>query len=359
MKTPPKVLIAAGGTGGHLIPAQQLGKLLSQHTECQVAFAGYNLRKSPYFRKNEFRFFEILSAPKSTARLSLFKTLIKGFFQAIRVLWKEKPDVVVGFGSYHSAPVLLASALLGKKILLYEANRTMGKVNRWISLFAKAIGYQFPLMGFQSPKLVSVQWFPWTQANSANCSRSDALADFGLNNEYFTVLVFGGSQGAMFLNQIAPDVLKRLKRAQAIHLAGTNEGAQLAMERYEKENIPAKVLVFEENMEKAYAAADFALCRSGAGTVAELIRFSVPSMLVPYPYAAENHQQQNAKYLSDLGGALICPQTEAKAESMATQIEGADRERMKEALKRAAKGNESSIQFYQLVARYAGKNTRS
>ena len=278
-----------------------------------------------------------------------------GFFLAVRLLRKVHPDVVVGFGSYHSAPVLLASVALGKKIVLYEANRTIGKVNRWLSFAAIAIGYQFPLIGWQSPKLVPIRWLPWRIEQKRVWTQQQALAEYGLNEGRFTLLVFGGSQGASFLNETAPSVVQQLSNAQVIHLAGSELAAQKTRDLYQQKKIPACVLSFEQEMEKAYAAADFALCRSGAGTTAELIRYAVPALLIPYPYAAESHQQENAKYVCSLGGAMQLAQSEADIASMVDRIEKADREKMQTTLRQAARENEELEMLDELVSRVCNR----
>lgn len=128
-----KVLIAAGGSGGHLFPARQLAEQL---TGDEVLFAGHHLSKSPFFEKEKIPFREIESAPLTNKFLFL-KALWKGFWQSVDLLRTVRPDVVVGFGSFHSFPVLLAATILRKKVVLFEANCSLGKVNRFFSLLRK------------------------------------------------------------------------------------------------------------------------------------------------------------------------------------------------------------------------------
>lgn len=337
-----KILIAAGGTGGHLIPAQQLATQLQDIPGMDVLFGGYKLQESPYFQQNSFRFAEI----DSSASIKRPSLLIKGTYQAWQLIRKEKPDVVVGFGSYHSAPVLLAAALLRKKIFLYEANRTMGKVNRWMAPFAQKIGCQFPLVGTTNEKFVRVPLLPWGKFHRAGRMPSaEAKASYGLDGDRFTLLVFGGSQGAAFLNEIMPTVANRMN-VQVIHCAGNEIAAEIARRAY---IVPAVVKAIEKDMRRAYSAADFVVCRSGAGTLAELIQFTAPALLIPYPFAADQHQQVNAEYLCELGGSIALDQSQSSVDDIIDCIHAANVTAMQRALASAARQNESLQEFYQLV----------
>ncbi len=148
-----RVLIAAGGTGGHLFPAQQLAKIL----DADIQFAGYKIGTSPFFEREKIAYTEIVAHPLSKGFVF---AVWKGFWQAIQAIRLFAPDVVVGFGSYHVFPVLLASIFLRKKLVLFEANCKMGKVNRFFSFFADRIASQFPMEG---KKTVLVQWLPWKE----------------------------------------------------------------------------------------------------------------------------------------------------------------------------------------------------
>jgi UDP-N-acetylglucosamine--N-acetylmuramyl-(pentapeptide) pyrophosphoryl-undecaprenol N-acetylglucosamine transferase len=333
-----KVLIAAGGTAGHLFPAQQLAELLEK--DCEVILAGHHLEKSPYLQKSRFRFCDCESAPFGK---QFFVALLRGLWKSIRLLLSFKPDVVVGFGSYHTAPLLLASVLLRKKIVLYEANRSMGKVNQLFTPFAKKIAVQF----LNSEKYTRVPLFPWIQKEKP--MKAAALQAYGLDPRAKTILVFGGSQGAKFLNETMPKV-PLAAEVQLIHLAGSDEAAKMTAESYAKAGIRAVVKSFEPNMAQAYAAADFAVCRSGAGTMAELIRYGVPSLLIPYPYAY-GHQELNANYLKDLGGAKVLLQQNAAPEEIWKQIRDIDIHAMRVALRSAEEQNQSLMGLDELVKR--------
>jgi UDP-N-acetylglucosamine--N-acetylmuramyl-(pentapeptide) pyrophosphoryl-undecaprenol N-acetylglucosamine transferase len=292
-----KVLIVTGGTAGHLFPAQQLQKQLQN---CEVLFAGHKLKSSPFFDRSH-RYCEIDSSNRKII------PLLKGIYQSIRLLFRFKPDVVVGFGSFHSFPTLFASFLLRKKIVLFEANCSFGKVNQLFAPFAKKIALQFPIF---HKKGVYVPLLPWTK-KTKSYSVHDARAFYGLEPDLFTILVFGGSQGASFINETFCKAALLLDFPfQVIHLTGKEDP---------KINYPGKAAIkpFEQEMDLAYAAADMVVCRCGASTIAELIRSQLPAVLIPYPLA-HNHQIENGKFLKE--GARLLLQKEATPMRLAQEI---------------------------------------
>ncbi|MDP1608444.1 MAG: UDP-N-acetylglucosamine--N-acetylmuramyl-(pentapeptide) pyrophosphoryl-undecaprenol N-acetylglucosamine transferase [Chlamydiales bacterium] len=325
------VLIAVGGSGGHLLPAQQLAKILQQ--ESQVTFAGFQLSKSPFFQKESFFFQDIEAAPLAPFTRFLRKSS-KGVMQSLRLLRTLNPDVVIGFGSYHAFPILAAAVLLRKKILLYEANCVLGKVNRLFSPFADLLAIQFPLEKPVRRNYQYASYFPWVKNKEAH-TKQEALQSYGLNGTLPVCLVFGGSQGAAFFNETAPIVLSG---CQVIHCTGSEETVENVRSLYQGLQIRAFVQSFESDMAKAYAAADFALCRSGAATISELIQYQVPAVLVPFPYAADGHQEVNARFFcSSAQGGVWLAQRERELLSFKVQ----------ECLKRQQEFGQSLQLFYQ------------
>lgn len=289
-----KVLIGVGGTGGHLFPAKQLSEKL---VDDDVLFAGHKLEKSPFFDKNH-PFVEIIS----TGSLKKIHLLLKGIYQSIRLIIRFKPDVVVGFGSFHSFPVLFAAALLRKKIVLFEANCSLGRANRFFAPLANKIAFQFPI---KHKKAAYVPLLPWI-ANKKSSKKYEKDPD------RLTILVFGGSQGARFLNETFPKVASLLTFPfQVIHLTGKDDSNV-------KYSVPSVVMEFESDMEAAYRVADIVVCRSGASTTAELIRYQKPALIVPYPYAYD-HQRKNGEFLGR--GAKVVAQDEATPEKLACELE--------------------------------------
>ena len=300
-----KVLIAAGGSGGHLFPAQQLSRDLG--LDAEVMFAGHGICKNPFFQKG-IPFQEIRAEPfKRGNYLRFIFGSVVGFFQSCFLLMKFSPDVVVGFGSYHTFPILLASTFLCKKIVLFEANCTLGKVNRFFSRVASKVAVQFPQNSYELVPLL-----PWGKREVV--SRLEALAYFGLEEGLKTILIFGGSQGASFFNEIMPKV-NFPPDVQLIHLTG--KGAV----SYPKHRSCVKE--FEKRMDLAYAAADLVICRSGAGAVAELLHYKKKALLIPFPFSTENHQLQNALFLKrKLFNTSVLEQSHASPEAVLAEVMG-------------------------------------
>ncbi len=315
-----KVLIGAGGSGGHLFPAQQLARQLDRE---RVLFAGHGLEDSPFFEKERVPFVEISAGP-----LRRPFALWKGFWQSIALLRRFDPDVVVGFGSYHSLPILLAAAVLRKKIVLFEANCTPGKVNRLIRPFAHVFAAQFPQ---KKSTLIPMRSLMLP-------SKEEARAHYGLKGDLFTILVFGGSQGAQFLNELLPRVVPLLAiPCQVLHFTGKGSVEY---------TVPSVVKPFEPAMSWAYAAADVVVCRSGAGTVAELIQAEKPALLIPYPYAG-GHQIDNGAFLARHGARMVL-QSKATAEKVAGEIALLRSEEARQAL-RTLKGQAQGTELCELV----------
>lgn len=309
-----KIVIAAGGSGGHLLPAQQLAEDLQN--EAEILFAGHRLNASPFFRRDLFSFQSIPAAP---LRLSLkglfefFKAMACGVWLSFRLIRDFQPDVVVGFGSFHSFPILLAAVLMRRKIVLFEANCLLGKVNRLFAFDAKIVAAQFVLKNH--PKnLRQVPLLPWKQ-KMVFMEKSQARSELGLDKDRLTFLVFGGSQGAGFLNRCIPSCLPI--NCQVVHLAGNDEATAAVAELYREAKIFAVVKSFESNMRLLYCAADFVVCRSGAGTMAELIRYSLPALLIPFPFAADDHQKANAEFLvKNIRGAAMIYEEDATLQAI-------------------------------------------
>jgi UDP-N-acetylglucosamine--N-acetylmuramyl-(pentapeptide) pyrophosphoryl-undecaprenol N-acetylglucosamine transferase len=217
----------------------------------------------------------------------------------------------------------------------------MGKVNRWIAPFAMRVGLQFPIAGCNDAKFVPSVILK----KETLYTRTEARHAYGIDPEAFTILVFGGSQGAAFFNDIMPQVAKQLP-AQVIHCAGNGPAAENVKRTYLNQ---AVVKAFETNMSLAYSAADFVVGRSGAGTMAELLQHAKPSLLIPYPYAVENHQHKNAEYLRELGGAIVLDQDKANVQSIVTAIQSANLEAMQLALRTASQQNRVLNDLTQLV----------
>ncbi len=293
-----KVFLAVGGTGGHLVPAQQIAQFLERDKN-EVFFIGSGLKKNPFFKKEGAKFFAIQSRsvqvkkPVQAGKNTFF--IVIGWLQSLFFILKYKPDKVIGFGSYHTFPVLLAAKFLKIPIILYEPNQQSGKVNRFFFRTAKKI-----LTPFSSSmkNVVTIPFFPWFMPEIV--SKENSRKFLSLQQDLFTIFIFGGSQGAVFINEKFLQILPQLKEKrsfQVIHIIGKNENKEDIIKNYQKLEIPCYVKSFEEKMHLCYVASDLLICRSGAITIGEILTFEKPSLLIPYPFAMEDHQNINANFL--------------------------------------------------------------
>ena len=336
-----KILIAAGGTGGHLFPAQALAQQL-QLKECDVLFMGKGLSENAYFHKEHFASLSIDSATpfrkKAFQKALAICSLGKGISQAWEGIRAFDPELVVGFGSFHSFPVLVAAFLRGIPFILFESNSIPGRVNRLFSRYALFSGTVFPTAQKKMKGICKEVTMPfWGKRIDQKAAKKEAVSYFSLNPNCFTFLVFGGSQGALSLNSIVAEAIAYFHKAkgpvQVIHLTGRQESAQEIYKMYEQHGVYAVVKPFEENMYLAWAFADFAICRAGAATLAELMHFEVPSVLIPYPAAAEQHQKQNALFMQDVvKGSFCLEQNQLSSRKLFSMLEHCDLGKMKSSI---------------------------
>ncbi len=325
-----KIVISAGGTGGHLFPALALAHHLRADGDADLCFLGGGLSSNRYFDRTDFNFREIPcgsfvnKSPLSLARNGY--DIARGVGASFSFLREHRPDVVVGFGSFYGFPPLIATRMLGIPLVLYAADVIPGRVIRWIAPYATVTGTHFVTTAAMiSGTAVPVDMpLRHTLAND-RCDAAQARRYFGLDPATQTFLVFGGSQGAQRLNEMLLSGISELKKQatkpfQIIHFTGTSSMVTSLTEAYQRENIPACVKVFEERMGLAWSAADLALGRSGAGTIAEMFHFKVPCILVPYPYATDAHQDKNADAVVSLGVALKLIQSHITPTSLAKHI---------------------------------------
>jgi len=320
---PAKVVIAAGGTGGHLFPAQALAKEL-EGSGVEVLFGGDRLSENRYFHKDQFSFVDIASAtPYKGNPLGSIARLGKGFWRAAQVLTAHRPQLVIGFGSFHSFPLLAAALVKKIPLLLVESDIVPGKVNRLFSRWARATAVQFAAASSHlAGKTVETAMPIWQKETYASVTTEEARAHFGLKPQLFTLLVFGGSQGALFINELLRASARALKEIQILHFTGDEKSAEVLASHYEAERIPACVKSFEHHMPLAWKAASLAISRAGAGTFAEQLAFTTPGILIPYPYATGGHQKKNALFMqNEVGGAVMCLESELTAESLVQTIE--------------------------------------
>lgn len=323
-----KVMIAAGGTGGHIYPAQALGSDLQKlKPHLEIAFIAGGLKTNPYFKKQAFPFFEVASGklyknnPLKTLK-SAFQ-IVKGILESIRIMRRYRPDLIIGFGSFYTFPPLLAAKFLRIPIVLHEANAVPGKVNRLLSRHATVTGVYFPeaIRTLKGPTVV-VEMPLRVGYKSGEIQKEEALKYFSLDPHKKTLLVFGGSQGASRINQILPQAITKMKdQYQVIHFTGHSKTTSDLIKQYSELGIKACVKDYENQMEFALALSDLVISRAGAGTIAELIEFEVPAILIPYPYASDNHQEFNADHVVNrVGGAIKLTENNLTVENLQKEI---------------------------------------
>lgn len=323
-----KVVIGAGGTGGHLFPAQALAADLQEKLPgIEIVFMAKGLAGNARFQKGDFAFQDIASATFCKNPLKLLLNcckLLQGTWQSILFLRKFKPDLVIGFGSYHTFPVVLGARLLSFPYIIHESNSVPGMVNRFLAKKARWTGVFFP----EAAKLLTGRSKEVSIPLRKECtsafqpSKESALNYYGLESGKKTLLVFGGSQGAFGINELLLQIAPLLnEKLQLIHFTGSIESTAQAKLQYERLGIVARVKDFETKMHFAWKTADCFIARSGSVTIAEQIAFAVPGIFIPYPKATENHQEKNARYVRDvLKGGLFFRQEALDPKFFAEQL---------------------------------------
>ena len=323
------VVIACGGTGGHLFPGLAVAEVLQARGHQALLFISEKEIDSLAVRDHTSRFrFEKLPSvglPRifSRAMLAFSRGLGVSLARCRRIYREYKPDAVLGMGGFTSTAPMLAGRLLGVPAFIHESNAIPGKANRLNARLARTV-----LLGFSE----CARWFPpGTACEFTGTPIRDSLRErpdphaargvFGLSADGLkTLLVMGGSQGAHGINQAVRGALPAWKgRLQVIHLSGKDDEAA-TREAYAQQGILAYVAAFHHRMQEAYAAADFVVARSGAASLSELASFGLPSLLIPYPAAAEDHQTLNARIFAAADAALLLPEKEATGESLARAV---------------------------------------
>ncbi len=314
-----RVMILAGGTGGHVYPALAVARELMGDGH-EVVWVGTR-------RGLEARVIPPTGIPVEWLSVAGLRgkgwrdtlkapfMLLRALCQSASILRRVKPDVVLGMGGFVSGPGGLIATLLGIPLVLHEQNCVPGTTNRWLAKRATVVLEAFP---GSFPGRVSASF-------TGNPLRSEIAAlpvrpMVWSPGHPLNILVVGGSLGAQALNEVVPEALAKLSHPLNIrHQTGEAMRADTAG-RYSAAGLTADVSAFVEDMAEAYGWADFAICRSGAMTVSELAAAGLPAVLVPYPHAIDDHQTKNAHYLADAGAVVLMPQTELTPERLASVL---------------------------------------
>ena len=323
------VVIACGGTGGHLFPGLAVAEVLQAKGHEVLIFISEKEIDSLAVRDHvgRFRFEKLPSVgmPRILSRAFLgFSRGLASSLARCRQIYREfKPQAVLGMGGFTSTAPMLAGRLAGVPAFIHESNSIPGKANRFNARLSRAVllGFVECIKRFPAGTPCEVTGTPIRDSLRERLDPSQARALFGLPQSGLrTLLVMGGSQGAHGINRAVLNALPAWKdQLQVIHLTGRDD-EQTARDAYTRLGIPAYVAAFHHRMQEAYSAVDFAIARSGAASLSELAFFGLPSLLIPYPAAAEDHQTWNARIFTDAGAALSLPEKDASGETLASIV---------------------------------------
>ncbi len=329
MKT---ILIMAGGTGGHIFPGLAVAE--------EMRAAGWDVvwmgarggmeerlvpprgHKTAWIRARAARGKGLLQ------KLLLPANLLLSFWESARHLRRIRPDVVLGLGGYVAFPGGMMASLLNRPLALHEQNAVAGLANRVLSTVSDKVMVAFP------GALKNAEW-------TGNPVRAE-IASMAAPDERFLgrtgplrILVVGGSLGAQALNEAMPKAMALLKdKPLVVHQSGEKH-LEALRGNYAHAGVQGELVAFIDDMARCYAAADLVICRAGAVTVAELSAGGMASILVPFPFAVDDHQTANARFLADAGAAVLVAQTELTAGKLAALIESLDRPRLLDMARKA------------------------
>lgn len=309
-----RIIIAGGGTGGHLFPALALAEeIKAMDASTEIIFVGTRRgleAKLVPARGYRLEFLDVLGLKKKT-KLEKAKSFVKAIistFEALKMMRRLRPDGVMGSGGYSSGPAVLAAGLLGIKTAILEQNALPGLTNRILGRIAGRIYIAFEEAGRFFP--------PARTVFSGNPVRKDILGikdDIVGKKTKFSLLVFGGSQGATAINAAFLDTAEYLTDIwdglRVIHQTG-RDGFEKTSEAYKRKGINVEIHDFIDDMAGAYAGCDLVVCRAGATSIAEITALGIPAILIPYPFSADGHQEINAASLVKKGAAIMIRQDE-------------------------------------------------
>ncbi len=315
-----RIIMSGGGTGGHIYPAITIIKAIQKQVpSCEVLFIGTEQGLEADIIPKEGFAFKTITVRGFERKISLEN--VKTIGKTIGSLWKSrsiikefKPDIVIGTGGYVCGPVLLAASMMGIPTMIQEQNVIPGITNKILARFVDkiAVGYAEAIKYFPNKDKVFVSGNP-IRPDVLTATREESMIALGLDPKKRTILISGGSRGARSINQAMLQVHQEFagrNDIQLLHITGQNEYngivgnlKQCCIDINKVGNIIITPYLY--NMPQALAVADLAIFRAGAVGLAELTARGIPSILIPYPYAAENHQEFNAKAMEQQGAAIL------------------------------------------------------
>ena len=324
MTRPRTMLIMAGGTGGHVFPGLAVAEVMRERGWNIVWLGNPTGMESTLVPKHripvEMVRFGGVRGKSLLTKFLLPLNLLRAFWQSLRALRRVKPNVVLGMGGYIAFPGGMMAALLNKPLVVHEQNSIAGLTNKILARVADCVLQAFP---HALPKAVLTG-----NPIRASIKRIAAPAErFAGRSGPLRLLVVGGSLGAQALNATVPKALALLptgERPIVKHQAGEKH-LPLLQQHYSEAGITGELVAFIDDMAAEYAQADLVICRAGAMTIAELAAAGAASILVPFPFAVDDHQTANARFLCAAGAAILIPQTELKAQALAALLQTLNR----------------------------------
>ena len=316
MRPAPHILFAAGGTGGHVYPAIAIADALRRRVpDAQIRFAG--TRRRIEWKAAPRAGYEVhpvaavgLDRVRRLRNLALPFALTRSLVQSYALVRRLDPDVAVGTGGYVSGPVLLAASLIGKPILVQEQNAWPGLTNRLLGRRAARIHVAFDAARKHFPSDRCACSGNPVRKELAETDRTSARRRYGVPDGAFALAVFGGSLGSRAINEAMARHAPTLLRDESVHVVWQTGPRYFdEMRARVPEHPRLRLMEYVDRMDQAYAAADLAVCRSGALTCSELAITGTPSILIPSPNVAEDHQTHNARSMAAGGAAEMIPES--------------------------------------------------
>ncbi len=339
-----KIFIAGGGTGGHVYPGVAVAEeLRRKHPDWEIAFVGtLKGMESRILPETGFHLHLITASglPRRPGfgHIMFGINFLKGLGQARALLQRERPNVVLATGGYVSAPVVVAARMLKIPVLLQEQNSIPGLANRWLSGMADEVHLNFSesRQYFKRRNHLKLTGNP-VRAEVLSGIPRESVEKYGLDPNLFTVFVFGGSRGAHSINQAVMDAWPILSQDPGLQLIVQTGSEDIDLVKSKVSGPRTLVRDYLTHISEAYCVADLVVGRAGAMTLSELTACGLPSILVPYPHAAQNHQLVNAKNLEERGAATVILDEDLTGKRLADEIQKlkADRGRLKTMAKNA------------------------
>lgn len=319
-------MIMAGGTGGHIYPGLAVADVLKSEGWKVIWLGAPGSMEAELVPKHGYEVawvrFSGLRGKGLLRKLMLPLNLLLALWQSLVAMLKHRPDVVLGMGGYITVPGGLMAAFLRRPLVIHEQNSIAGLSNKLLAKLATRVMTGFP------GALPNGEWCG-NPVRVSIASLAEPQQRYAARSGVLNVLVVGGSLGAQALNEVLPQALFCLPQQsdpKVIHQTGKKNFAAVKA-LYEEAGLNAEIKPFLDDMAYYYAWADVVICRAGALTVAELAAAGVASILVPFPYAVDDHQTANARFLSDKDAAILMPQTELTPYSLAEVLKGITRDR--------------------------------